>query len=104
MNFIEMSEKLHDFEDLKVSTSLNARNVFSLNIGVFARRPNWTPSTKFIFSTSILPNWKSASEYAITGVSKEKFDYYEGDNIEDQIADDWIVCKVGIDGKVVKYE
>lgn len=104
MNFMEMSEKLNDFEDLKISTNLNARNVFSMNIGVFARRPDWTPGTKFIFKTGILSNWKSDSEYAITGVSKDKFDYYPADDIEDQLAEDWIVCKVGIDGKITKYE
>ena len=57
MNFIEMTEKLNDFEDLKISTNLNARNIFSMNIGVFARRPHWTPNTKFIFSSKIIPNW-----------------------------------------------
>ena len=104
MNFIEMTEKLNDFEDLKISTNLNARNIFSMNIGVFARRPHWTPNTKFIFSSKIIPNWKTDSDYIITGVSKTNYEVYPADDIEDQLAEDWVVCKVGIDGKVYKFE
>ncbi len=104
MDFISMCEKLRDFEDLKISADLNARNVFSMNIGVFARRPDWFPNTKFIFDSSIIPNWKTSEQYVITGVSKENFDYYSCDDIEDQLASDWIVCKVDLNGKVTKYE
>lgn len=104
MNFIEMSEKLLDFEDLKISKDFNARNIFSMNIGVFARRPDWTPRTKFIFNPKCIPNWKSDSDFVITGVSKTNYESYLADNIEDQLAEDWIVCKVGIDGKITKFE
>lgn len=104
MNFMEMTEKLNDYEDLKISNSFNARNIFSMNIGVFARRPHWTPKTKFIFLSSMIPNWNTDANYIITGVSTTNYDEYLADDIEDQLAEDWIVCKVGIDGKVTKFE
>jgi hypothetical protein len=52
----------------------------------------------------MIPNWKVDSDYIITGVSKTNYEEYPADDIEDQLAEDWIVCKVGIDGKVKKFE
>ena len=70
MNFIEMTEKLNDFEDLKISTNLNARNIFSMNIGVFARRPHWTPNTKlYDFDTKTWYPNDSAEYYIATDMN-----------------------------------